>query len=455
MTFIATNNWTTNSGATILRNKIVKETKIEKLLDFNSYMIFESAAIQTMILISRKREFDNYIIDYRKIEADKATLQDVNALLTKENNDNNIIEEFKFAKEKWIDKSLIFKTSNIEYILGKIQSKRNFNLDAKKEVATGIDVHQDFLNKKNQQKLGDNYRIGEGIFNLTTAEKHNLNLNQKELELICPFYTTSELGKYYGSLQNSLWIIYTSSKFKDAQHIKPYPNLKIHLDRFKDVITSDNKPYGLHRARNESFFKGKKIISLRKCPNEPSFTYTDFDCYVSQTFYVIKTNRINQKYLVALLNSSLVAYWLRHKGKMQGAAYQIDKGPILEIPIFCPEKQILTLVSLLVNCIICCKKEKLNLKSKIFEQIIDGIVFHLYFPDHMQKKQIDILQFVEKDLAEVIQNRDFEQLPDTEKENIINQLHARWTHPDSEVRNRIKLFAVRSPEILKPILKSG
>jgi hypothetical protein len=385
MTFIATNNWTTNSGATILRNKIVKETKIEKLLDFNSYMIFESAAIQTMILISRKREFDNYIIDYRKIEADKATLQDVNALLTKENNDNNIIEEFKFAKEKWIDKSLIFKTSNIEYILGKIQSKRNFNLDAKKEVATGIDVHQDFLNKKNQQKLGDNYRIGEGIFNLTTAEKHNLNLNQKELELICPFYTTSELGKYYGSLQNSLWII----------------------------------------------------------------------CYVSQTFYVIKTNRINQKYLVALLNSSLVAYWLRHKGKMQGAAYQIDKGPILEIPIFCPEKQILTLVSLLVNCIICCKKEKLNLKSKIFEQIIDGIVFHLYFPDHMQKKQIDILQFVEKDLAEVIQNRDFEQLPDTEKENIINQLHARWTHPDSEVRNRIKLFAVRSPEILKPILKSG
>lgn len=454
MTFIATNNWTTNSGATILRNKIVKETKIEKLLDFNSYMIFESAAIQTMILISRKRKFDNYIIDYRKIEADKATLQTVNALLKKENNDNNIIEEFKFVKEKWIDKSLIFKTSNIERILDKIQHKINFNLNAKKEVATGIDVHQDFLNKKNQQKLGNEYSIGEGIFNITTAEKQNLNLSQKELELIRPFYTTNELGRYYGSSQNSLWLIYTSSTFKDGQHIKPYPNLKTHLDRFKGVITSDNKPYGLHRARIESFFKGEKIISLRKCPTEPSFTYTDFDCYVSQTFFVIKTSRINQKYLVALLNSSLVAFWLRHKGKMQGAAYQIDKGPILEIPIFCPEKQIQTLVSLLVNCIICCKKEKLNLKSKIFEQIIDGTVFQLYFPDHMQKKQIDILQFVEKDIAKVIQAREFEQLLDSEKENIINQLHAKWTHPDSEVRNRIKLFAVRSPEILKPILES-
>ncbi len=67
----------------------------------------------------------------------------------------------------------------------------------------------------------------------------------------------------------------------------------------------------------------------------------------------------------------------------------------------------------------------------IYEQIIDCMVFQLYFPDHMQEKQIDILQFVEE------------------------ELHARWTHPHSEVRNRIKLFAVRSPDILKPILESS
>lgn len=72
----------------------------------------------------------------------------------------------------------------------------------------------------------------------------------------------------------------------------------------------------------------------------------------------------------------------------------------------------------------------------------------------MKEKQIDILQFVEKDLTDVVQGRDFEQLPDSDKETIINQLHARWTHPDSEVRNRIKLFAVSSPDILKPILES-
>jgi adenine-specific DNA-methyltransferase len=50
--------------------------------------------------------------------------------------------------------------------------------------------------------------------------------------------------------------------------------------------------------------------------------------------------------------------------------------------------------------------------------------------------------------------REFESLRDQEKEKVIEQLHATWSHPDNEVRNRIKLFAVRSPEILKPILES-
>ena len=76
--------------------------------------------------------------------------------------------------------------------------------------------------------------------------------------------------------------------------MREYPNIKRHLDQFKKIITSDNKPYGLHRARRESFFKAEKIIAVRKCAI-PTFTYVDFDSYVSATFYVIKTDRINQK----------------------------------------------------------------------------------------------------------------------------------------------------------------
>ena len=92
----------------------------------------------------------------------------------------------------------------------------------------------------------------------------------------------------------------------------PYPNIKKHLDKFVDVITSDNKPYGLHRTREENFFKGEKIIVQRKCAGKPVFTYTDFDTYVSATFYVIKTENLNQKYLTGVLNSRLIEFWLKN-----------------------------------------------------------------------------------------------------------------------------------------------
>ena len=43
------------------------------------------------------------------------------------------------------------------------------------------------------------------------------------------------------------------------------------------------------------------------------------------------------KYLTAYLNSKIIKFWLRFKGKMQGNNFQIDKEPLLNIPIIKPE----------------------------------------------------------------------------------------------------------------------
>ena len=71
-----------------------------------------------------------------------------------------------------------------------------------------------------------------------------------------------------------------------------------------------------------------------------------------------------------------------------------------------------------------------------------------------QDHNIDILQFVEKDLKEVMQDREFDRFADDQKEKVINRLHARWTDPESEIVKRINSFAEKSPDILKPILES-
>ncbi len=450
-TFIATNNWVTNEGASKFRNKVLQNTVIKQFLDFKDFMIFESASIQTMVYLLEKEIKEKYYIDFRRISKEKSSQEDAEKLLFKEG--SHEYYSLEFIPNNLIDKRISFVKSDNDVVLDLIFSKRNFELDKTKEVATGIDVHQDFLNKKGEEKLNGTIPKGSGIFNLTDFEKGNLNLQQNELELIKPFYNSNELFRYYGNQENKLWVIYTGSEFNTPDSMNKYPNLKNHLDKFKDVITSDNKPYGLHRARKEDFFQGEKIISQRKCPNKPIFTFTDFDCYVSQTYFVIKSNRINQKYLTALLNSSLIAFWLKHKGKMQGAAYQVDKGPILEIPIYKPSDKIQSLLSTIVDAIIHAKTIESEY-AVMLETIINALIFNLYFPDHMKERGIDVLEFVERDINKVMQGREFEPLGETEKENTIEQLHQTWSDPNNEVVKRMGMFKEKSPDILKPILES-
>ena len=114
-------------------------------------------------------------------------------------------------------------------------------------------------------------------------------------------------------------------------------------------------------------------------------------------------------------------------------------------------------LSSLADFVILAKKSNdpaLRATIHFLEDLIDACVFELYYLEHMQEKQIDIFQFLKNDLGEVVQGRNFEQLSDSDKGNIINQLYAKWAHPDNEIRNRIKLFALRSPDILKPILEN-
>ena len=384
VTFIAQNNWVTSHGASKMRNKVIVDAQILSLIDFGNFKIFE-AGIQTMIMIFKKTTTpDSYLFDYRRIQGNDLELKDVISVLDKEDSVKAEYLTPTITRTNFIGRTLTFSNSEIELILKKISSKSNFRLDSNKEVAQGIVCPQDFVNKASQEKLGAKHQIGTGIFVLTTKELKSLDLSKKESSLIKPFYTTKELHKWYGSPLNKRSVIYTDSSFRDKSKIKEYPKIKEHLDKFSGAITSDNRPYGLHRAREESFFKGEKIIVARKC-QQPNFTYTDFDSYVSATFYVIKTKRVNNKYLTALLNSKLIALWLWHKGKVQGNNYQIDKEPILELPLIevneVEQKKIIDIVDKILAIT---KTEDYfqnstkQVEVREYEKQIDQLVYKLY-----------------------------------------------------------------------------
>ncbi len=389
--YIATNNWVTNAGASNFRNIVIQNSQITNLTDFGAYMIFENASIQTMIMLFKNtKSADNYTFDYRKLEGDKLVLQDVLNLLEGTETEKSVLLSPLVTKTNLIDKPLTFNTDENSGLLDRIKAKQNFILREKadkklklqSELGQGIVAPQDFANKASAEKLKGSISNGDGIFVLSNAEFEAKKFLTKEKEIIKPYFTTEQLQKYFGNPENTHWIIYTKSDINKPDKktkkvpLDSYPKIKQHLDIFKSVITSDFGPYGLHRAREQYFFEGEKIMVTRKCPKEPIFTYTDFECFVSQTFFVIQSNRINLKYLTGLLNSKLVAFWLRKKGKMQGNAYQLDKEPLLEIPIYQPADKDANEIAKLVDKIISLKQQCKDSSEQ--EKKIDELVYKLY-----------------------------------------------------------------------------
>ena len=454
LSFIATNNWISNFGASKFRNKILTATKIIEFIDFGDYKVFETAGIQTMILIAKQvKNSSKYYCNYSKIINKNIEKKDLNSFLYKKEDKRFSIFESSVNPKELIDENITFLESRIFKILDKIEANKNFDLDKNQEVAQGIVTPNDTVNKNSLEILGNEYKLNEGIFNLTTKEKEDLNFETKELEFIKPLYTSKEVNRYYTLKNNENWVIYTDSSFKDKSKIEQFPNLQKHLDKFVSVITSDNKPYGIHRARNEYFFKGEKILALRKCVGKPLFSYADFDTYVNQAFYVIKSERINLKYLTALLNSKLVSFWLKYKGKMQGDNYQVDKEPILNIPIKKIEDT--KPFEILVDYIIFLKSLSNPINeyvsnehiSSFFEEIIDAFIFELYFDAEFKDKNIYFLKYVQEYFKSI------DNISEVEKKSIINNCYLILKEPNNIIRNNLILIDTEFKDIMMEIKK--
>ena len=403
--FIAQNNWITSAGASKFREKVLENTEIKNFTDFWDYKVFNSAGIQTMIYLLQKRQpRETYKLKYSVLKNDNIkTNQLANFLNFKSINKLSEKHILDFKPNSYTNTLITFNSPIISKVLNSILKNNNVFYLEDDEVANGIHPHHEVVNKKMKAKLSGQFSIGDGIFGLSNEEVLKLNLQANEKKLLKPYYSSATgLYKYFGENNNNRFIIYTNSSFRNPDSIVNYPNIKTHLDKFQTVITSDNKPYGLHRARNKKFFTDEKIVVQRKSIDYPIFTYFEFESYFSAMFYLIKSERIDLKYLTSILNSKLIAFWLRYKGKMQGDNFQVDKVPLLNIPILLTDKEVIFID--LVDKIMTFKGKGDD--STIYETQIDNMVYKLYnlkykeiliiepeFSDRMSKDEYEILKF--------------------------------------------------------------
>ncbi|EDP6968792.1 class I SAM-dependent DNA methyltransferase, partial [Campylobacter jejuni] len=365
LAFIATNNWVTNSGAKKLRNIVLEESQILSLVDFSSFMVFDSASIQTMIMQFQKiKPPKNYEFHFAKITTQTPIYEDVINLLKNEKTQNNEILSINLTPKKFIDKTLNFTKSDYEELFNKIQKYGKFYLE-ESEVAQGIvpAIDEAFVIK-------------------------DKNVFSKNEQCFIKEYYTGLSGKFYSSFTDK-YLIYLSNK-NYSGNLDDLPNLKQHFQKYKEILKESkikyktpNKPYFyLHREREEKFFKKgeEKIISQVRCI-EPIFVYSNENFYGSRALFFIQTCRINLKYLTGVLNSKLIAFWLKHKGKIQGNLFKIDKEPLLNIPVVNinskNEKLANKLISL-VDEILKAKEQDKNANTQELENKINSLTYKLY-----------------------------------------------------------------------------
>jgi hypothetical protein len=188
----------------------------------------------------------------------------------------------------------------------------------------------------------NNIKVDDGIFVLTRTELKSLNFPDREKDIIKPYFRQTQIDPYFAEKENNLFVIYTT---KDAD-LEKYQNIKTHLERFQPILENRLRVYGedypwykLHRERNQEIFEMEKIVT-------PNFARHNTFAYVSYPFYtefdvyylIPQVKELSLKYLLAILNSSLLDFWVLHNAKLKGEKKNVreyNTGSIRQIPVTC------------------------------------------------------------------------------------------------------------------------
>jgi len=357
--FITTSYWPTAEGASKLRKYILESAIIQGMIDFGETKIFEGAPGQhNMVFILEKcsdeKKRKNNEIKIVKVKEDfpGKTAKEKLQKLTEHISEN-------IPKEKFNDKYIEMFVSpvkqgelnenawNLKYTTteNKILTKmENFGMPISNlcELDCGIFSNADYLNKENleiiplQKREEFNIQVGDGIFVLNENEVAHLFRDDEKKRIIKRTYKNSDIDNYFiETTEEKKYLLYIDNEFE----IEKFPRIKSHLEKFKEVLQSRLDRYGekypwwrLHRPHERSIYENPKIVTSR-WGKENFYALQDGNFFENSdiNLYIPKQGvRESIKYVLGLLNSFLLNFWIRYKGRGEGVSRQIR---LKQIPI--------------------------------------------------------------------------------------------------------------------------
>ncbi len=393
LSFIVNAYWTSGTGAEKLMKAMTEDAHIDEIFFFAKLKVFKKVSGQHMIFRLTKGANETGTLIKTVLPQDEITAE---AFVT---GSAPVRAIHKTQKQLFIGGKVDLQLPAVD-LLKKLEAHPR--LDRFGVVRQGIAENPSSINKKTNERFGNRWKIGEGVFALNQDEVEKLQLPPHEQKLLKDYFDLCDLGRYYLAKRPSLSLIYSSKR--TCPDIEPYPVLKKHLERFRPIMEArretqkgSNSWWHLHWPRDEQLWQSEKIISIQMGAR-PSFVCALTPAYVSfstNVFVADPQTKADLHYLTGILNSRLLWKWYQHYAKRRGVGLEINgnvfsRSPICQVDFAKADdasrharlvdlvKQITALNRRLVDVKTDRQRKSLEQQVEATDREIDRMVYQLY-----------------------------------------------------------------------------
>jgi len=291
--YITSNKWMRAGYGEKTREFFANKTNPMLLIDFAGVKIFESATVDTNILLFSKSSNQH---------------ETVCAVTNKQNKDSvKNLSDFVQQQNSICD----FATSDSWVILSPIEQSIKKKIEA---VGTplkdwDINIYRGVLTGCNEAFIIDSEKRDEILANCQTEDER-----QRTAELIRPILRGRDI-KRYGYVDNGLYLINTHNGVRGRIpriKIEDYPAVKAHLDQYWDRIATradkGDTPYNLRNCAYLEDFSKQQIVWI-ELSDDPKFALAEKIMSVNTVFFMTGEHILH---LLGLLNSRLITWYFRH-----------------------------------------------------------------------------------------------------------------------------------------------
>ena len=362
LTYICPTRFMKRDYGTALREYIRDNCKLEQIVDFADYQIFDSAITYTGIfLFSNTTPKDLYSI---KVLDPKVF-------------PSQIITEFSSSNLN--DSVWLFNNVKVATILNKMSQQ------GKSLQSLCMGIYQGIASGKDE------------VFFISQETIDEFSI---EVDLLHKVLKGKDIGPYSIKWSGKFVVYPYTPKGKvipEEEIIIKYPNLYNYLLSQRENLKgrryfdkSSKLWYELWNQRSLERFSRPKLMTLDNA-SKNSFTYDEEGLLGTTTVYsIVPNNEAETKYILGVLNSKCLNYYHKNKSiPQQGGFYRYQALFIQDLPI--PEStpaQQQPIIDL-VDAILAKKKQNPQADTSVEEKAIDQLVYQLY---GLSKEEINLIE---------------------------------------------------------------